>query len=297
MLRQVPKVVNDPEGSYVPKDLPPIVDAHVHIFPTKIFSAVWNWFAEHAWKIRYRLTSAQVFEFLFSRGISRIVALQYAHKPGIAAGLNTYMAQQCREAGSRVTGLATVFPGEEGAVDILEQAFATGLAGIKLHAHVQGLDMDAEDMQPVFDICQKHGRPLVIHAGREPKSPAYGYDPHLICSADRVERVLKNFPRLHICVPHLGFDELITYRNLLEKYDTLWLDTTMVLADYFPLPGRVPLEKYRADRIMYGSDFPNIPYAWDRELRLLTAWNLPRERLERLLSANAAELFKLDQAG
>ena len=297
MLRQVPKVVNDPEGSYVPKDLPPIVDAHVHIFPSKIFSAVWNWFGEHAWQIRYRLTSAQVFEFLFSRGISRIVALQYAHKPGIAAGLNTYMAQKCREAGSRVTGLATVFPGEEGAGDILERAFATGLDGVKLHAHVQGLDMDAEDMQPIFDICQKHGRPLVIHAGREPKSAAYGCDPHLICSADRVERVLKNFPRLHLCVPHLGFDELITYRNLLEKYDTLWLDTTMVLADYFPLPDRVPLENYRADRIMYGSDFPNIPYAWDRELRLLTAWNLPRERLERLLSANAAELFKLDQAG
>ena len=295
MLRQVQAVVDDPEGSSVPADLPPVIDAHVHIFPSKIFSAVWSWFSEHAWRIRYRLTSAQVFDFLLSRGVSRIVALQYAHKPGIAAGLNAYMIRKCRDAGSRVTGLATVFPGEEGAVGILEEAFAAGLAGVKLHAHVQSLDMDAQGMQPVYDVCQKHGRPLVIHAGREPKSPAYTCDPHAICSPGRVERVLKNFPRLHICVPHLGLDEMTAYRRLLESYDTLWLDTTMVLAGYFPLEARVPLEEYREDRIMYGSDFPNIPYAWDRELHRLKEWSLPRERLERLLFDNAALLFDLDE--
>jgi hypothetical protein len=110
-----------------------------------------------------------------------------------------------------------------------------------------------------------------------------------------VERVLANFPRLQLCVPHLGFDEVSAYRNLLERVDNLWLDSTMVLADYFPITSRIDLNQYRADRILYGSDFPNIPYAWDRELRRLSRMDFDQERLERFLFQNAADLFNLDK--
>lgn len=293
MLRQVQSVVYDREGSHIPDGLPPVIDAHVHIFPSRIFSAVWKWFDDHAWHIRYQMTSSQVFDFLLSRGVSRIVALQYAHKPGIAAALNRYMAQKCTEFDSQVTGLATIFPGEEGEKEILQQAFGAGLAGVKLHAHVQCCDMVSEDMQTVYECCQQHAKPLVIHAGREPTSTAYRCDPHQICSADRVEHVLKNFPDLQLCVPHLGFDEMSAHRKLVEKHDNLWLDTTMVLAGYFPIQEEINLSRYRPDRIMYGSDFPNIPYAWDRELKRLANAKLPRDVLEQLLCGNAAELFKL----
>jgi hypothetical protein len=154
--------------------------------------------------------------------------------------------------------------------------------------------MVSEDMHQVYDCCQKHGRPLVIHAGREPKSSAYRCDPHQICSSDRVEQVVRDYPHLQLCVPHLGFDELSAYRKLIETYDNLWLDTTMVLADYFPTNEQVDLNRYRPDRILYGSDFPNIPYAWDRELKRIQQAGLPRGHLERFLSTNAAALFSLD---
>jgi len=294
MLRDVLTTVNDQEGLSVPVGLPPVVDAHVHVFPSSIFSAVWKWFDEHAWRIRYRMSTSGVLDFLLSRGVSRIVALQYAHKPGIAPELNRYMARKCSEFPGRVAGLATVFPGEENAPDILEQAFEAGLSGVKLHAHVQCFDMVSEGMHQVYDCCQEHGRPLVIHAGREPKSPAYRCDPHQICSSDRVEQVVRNYPHLQLCVPHLGFDEMSAYRKLIEKYDNLWLDTTMVLADYFPIREQVDLNRYRPDRILYGSDFPNIPYAWDRELKRVQNAKMPRENLERFLCTNAAELFRLD---
>jgi len=75
--------VNDQEGSKVPAGLPPVVDAHVHVFPGSIFSAIWKWFDENAWSIRYRMASYRVFEFLLSRGIKHIVAFQVAHKPGV----------------------------------------------------------------------------------------------------------------------------------------------------------------------------------------------------------------------
>jgi len=283
--------IDDEEGKRIPEKLPRVLDAHVHIFPGSIFSAIWTWFDENAWPIRYRLSASDVLAYLLSRGVSHVMALQYAHKPGISRMLNQYMVDRCREFPGRVTGMAAVFPGEENAGEILKEAFAHGLMGVKLHAHVQCFDMNAEVMDVIYDVCESAQKPILMHVGREPKSVAYRCDPYEICSARKLENVLRNFPKLKVCVPHLGFDEIGVYRNLIEKYDTLWLDTTMMLADYFPLEDTIELKSYRADRVMYGSDFPNIPYAWDRELKRLRTSGLPREYLEWILEKSAAHFF------
>ena len=284
---------NETEGPMVPEGLPPIVDAHVHVFPHGIFEALWEWFKQNAWPVRYQLGTTQIFDYLLSRGVRHLIALQYAHKPGMAAALNRYMALKCARYPGRVTGLATVFPGEEGAEAILEEAFAAGLGGLKLHAHVQCFDMNSEPMDRLYQLCAAHRKPIVMHVGREPKSPAYLCDPYAICAADKLERILVNFPDLKICVPHLGFDEITAYRALTEKYDHLWLDTTMVLADFFPLPETIDLTCYRLDRIMYGTDFPNIPYAWDRELKYFKKCAVSDEGLEWILGKSAAQFFNL----
>jgi predicted TIM-barrel fold metal-dependent hydrolase len=46
---------------------------------------------------------------------------------------------------------------------------------------------------------------------------------------------------------------------------------------------------------MYGSDFPNIPYAWDRELKWLRNSGLPQEDLEWILVKSAAHFFGFAQ--
>ena len=109
--------IDDLEGLGVPESLPLVIDAHVHLFPDDLFEAIWQWFDRYAWPIRHRLKSAQIVEFLLSRGIHRIVGLHYAHRPGIARALNAYMAQLCSRY-PQVTGTATVFPGEEDAVAV-----------------------------------------------------------------------------------------------------------------------------------------------------------------------------------
>jgi uncharacterized protein len=300
MLAAPLPAVGDPEGERVPEGLPFVVDAHVHLFPDRLFEAVWAWFDRHGWPIRYRLHTPRTLEFLLSRGIGHVVALHYAHKPGIARGLNEYMAQLSASE-PRVTALATVLPGEPDARAILDEAFALGLGGVKLHCHVQCFAPDAPEAHEVYAASAEHGKPLVLHAGREPKSPAYRCDPHELCSAERVERVLRDHPRLKLCVPHLGADELDAYGRLLERYDNLWLDTTMAVAGYLPGgPDPWPLVRLRPERMMYGTDFPNIPYAWDRELRRIVAAGLPEAALEWILGRTAAELFGIarpDAAG
>ena len=281
-------------GKSLPDGIPALIDAHVHVFPTGIFNAVRKWFDTHAWSVRYRMDTKGIFEFLLSRGVQHIVALQYAHKPGMAKLLNEYMAEKCQQFPGRITGLATVFPGEDRAREILQQAFDSGLGGVKLHAHVQCFDMNDHCMTPVYECCLKNEKPILMHVGREPNSPAYACDPYTLCSADKLERVLTDFPGLKICVPHLGFDEIQAYADLIEKYDTLWLDTAMVLADYFPVENRIGLDQYRSDRIMYGSDFPNIPFAWDRELKTLTGMDLDPNALEKITRSNARAFFNID---
>ena len=292
MLNPQLPAINDPEGERAPESLPPIVDAHVHIFPDDLFPSIWEWFDRFAWPIRYKLRAPAVLEFLLSRGIAHIVALHYAHRPGVARRLNEYMSDLCGRS-PHVTGTATVFPGEEEDTDILEEAFQLGLAGVKLHSHVQCFDMNGEAMHRVYEVCAAHDKPLVMHVGREPKSPEYDCDPHVLCSAAKLERVLADHPALKVCVPHLGADEFADYRRLLERYDNLWLDTAMVLTDYLPCKAPPRLSELRADRVMYGTDFPHLPFAWDRELRRLCELDLPEESLERILGENAMEFFSI----
>ena len=291
LARPLP-LVNDPEGDRVPDALPFIVDGHVHLFPDPIFSSVWKWFDKHGWPIRYRLTSEEIIDFLLSRGINHIVALQYAHKPGVSRELNAYMADLCTT-DNRVSALATVFPGEKDAVKILADAFKSGLSGVKLHSHVQCFNMNSEPMQGIYQACTDHSKPLIMHVGREPKSPAYPCDPYELCSSDDLERVLKNFPDLKICVPHMGADEFEAYRKLIEKYDNLWLDTTMTLAEYLPVDYAPNFADMRVDRIIFGTDFPNLPYAWDREIKNLVRLKLPPDTLTKILGQNASEFYSI----
>ena len=282
--------LRDEEGLRLAATLPPVVDAHVHLFPDRVFEALWRWFDGNAWPVRYKLQTPKVLDFLFSRGVSQLVALHYSHKPGMARVLNDYVAALCEQE-PRIIGVATVFPGEPGAVSILRDGFAKGLRGVKLHCHVQTFSPDAPELNELYQACVDAKRPLVMHAGREPVSRGYKVDPYTLCAVERVEHVLKNYPALKLCVPHLGVDEFDGYADLLERYDNLWLDTTMVVADYFPFEVPRRLFDIRPDRVLYGTDFPNIPYAWDRELKHLTALKLPSHDEAALLGANALRLF------
>ena len=288
--------VNDPEGDRVPDSLPSVVDAHVHLFPDHLFSSVWKWFDNFGWPIRYRLTSEEIINFLLSRGVDHIVALHYAHKPGLARELNAYMADICRSH-SQITAMATVYPGEKDAAAILEQAFQDGLGGVKLHSHVQCFEVNSEAMDEIYEVCSARRKPLIMHVGREPKSHAYRCDPYELCRADKLERVLKEYPQLSVCVPHLGADEFDAYQRMLDKYDNLWLDTTMTLAQYLPMDYFPKLAEMRVDRIIFGTDFPNLPYAWDREIKQLVQQNLPQNALAKILGQNALEFYNISCRG
>jgi predicted TIM-barrel fold metal-dependent hydrolase len=298
MARGLPlEALDDPEGLAVP---PPeatggdVIDAHVHLFPDRVFEALWRWFDRHAWRVRYRLHAEGVVEFLRARGVRAVVALLYAHAPGMARELNRFAREIGRAHEGFVFPCGTVLPGEPDAAEIAREALGPlGLRGLKIHCHVQRVAADDPRLDPIYAACRDARRPVVIHAGREPRSPAYGIDTHAICDAGRVQRVLERFPGLVMVVPHLGADEFVEYAALLERHEGLYLDTTMSVAGFFPAAPPPDLVARHASRILYGTDFPNLPYAWDRELRRLVDEPLDAAGRRALFSGNARRVFGL----
>ncbi|KAG0224998.1 hypothetical protein BGW41_004839 [Actinomortierella wolfii] len=281
-----------PEYRVAPNAPCPIIDAHVHIFPQKLMDAVWSFFDNYYWPVRYKqVYQTSRADFLIEQGVRHVVLLVYAHRNGIARGLNEFMAQTVQDMNNRfadldkkagrsprrrvATGLGTVMPGEPGAVDILTDAFTRlNLAGIKMHSHVQCVPANDPSMDEVYATCIQYNKCCLIHAGKEPNSAAYKVDAGKICDASIVEDVLRRYPTLKICVPHLGMNQYEEFCALLDKYPNLYLDTTMTLAAFLKMPRpadhianmfKTLLTKY-SDRILYGTDWPNIPYEWCREL-------------------------------
>jgi len=76
--------------------LPGLFDVHVHFLPPNIQAAVWRHFDEagpkigRPWPIRYRGSHEERVEQLRALGVRRFSALPYAHKPGVAAYLNSW---------------------------------------------------------------------------------------------------------------------------------------------------------------------------------------------------------------
>jgi hypothetical protein len=98
----------------------------------------------------------------------------------------------------------------------------------------------------------------------------------------------------------MGMDEIKEHIALLAEFPNLYLDTTMAITDYFTtLTGIVMIapDELREllntwhHRIMYGSDFPNLPYAWDHELTLLQQLGLTGAAYDDILSHTATAFY------
>jgi predicted TIM-barrel fold metal-dependent hydrolase len=270
----------------------PFIDAHVHLFPDALFEAIWDWFDTNAWPIARRLKAGAVLDALEAAGAAGAVGLCYAHKPGLAEGLNAFMASlAARHPG--LIPIGTVFPGEPDEREVLRRAFAVHrLRGIKIHCHVQPVSPDSETLAATCQAVSDHAGVLVIHAGRAPALPATRAAIAGRCGVERTARMLKRFPSMKTIVPHLGMDEYREYRDLLPQFPNLFLDTAMAIGGYFGgEPAIADLEDI-SDRVLFGTDFPNLPYPHRKELDALLAAGLSVDVRERILWRNTERLFR-----
>lgn len=268
----------------------PTFDVHVHPWPPRLYRAIESWFGTHAWAIEQGMPGEEVAAFLAARGVSRHVAMVYAHKAGLADSLNDWMAAYARTHPEAVA-LGTVHPADDVRAVARRALDELGLRGLKLHTHVMGFPPDDPRLFPAYELLASRRLPLVVHAGTEPASPAYPRPCHEVSGLARLVPVLERFPEMPCVVPHLGAGEYELAAELLARFAALRLDTAMVLARYFPgAPGRDWVLRHHR-RIMYGTDFPILPYDYDRERRCILDLELGRDVEDALFWRNAVELF------
>jgi predicted TIM-barrel fold metal-dependent hydrolase len=97
----------------------------------------------------------------------------------------------------------------------------------------------------------------------------------------------------------MGAFETRAALQLLDRFPGLHLDTTMAMTRAsLPFTGIDPgvvrnadLVRY-ADRILFGSDFPNLPYPYEAERSELWARDLPLEVYRRIFHDNARAFFR-----
>lgn len=289
MAMRVPSSVTPIDDAPAPPERR-YLDVHVHPWPERVYAAMTRWFDEHAWRIHQCVWGDEVDAFLTQRGITRHVALVYAHRAGMAREINRWLAGYARRH-PRAIPMGTVHPDDDVRAVLAEAFDELGLAGLKLHAHVMGIAPDDRRLWPVYeDLCAR-GKPLVFHAGTEPASDAYPRPCEQISGLARLERALGDFPSLRCVVPHLGAGELARASELLERYPGVMLDSAMTLSRYFDDgPGAAWVEA-RAGRIMYGTDFPILPYDYDRERRCILALRLSPAAEDAIFWGNAARFY------
>ena len=113
--------------------------------------------------------------------------------------------------------------------------------------------------------------------------------------------LLARHPRLRLIVAHMGMPEYTDFLDLCERYDEVHLDTTMAFTPFVEETMPFPVDAYPrlrdlGDRILFGSDFPNIPYGYDAALTAVTRLDgFDDDWLRGVLHDNGARLFGLDR--
>ena len=276
--------------------LPGLVDVHTHFMPERVLAKVWSYFdavgplTGTEWPIAYRQREDERLAVLREFGVRAFTAMIYPHKPDMAAWLNAWSAGFA----ARVPDClhtATFFP-EPAAPAYVEQALEHGARVFKSHVQVGDYDPGDPLLDPVWGLLADVGVPTVIHCGSGPA-------PGRFTGPDRIAALLARHPRLRLIVAHMGMPEYEDFLTLAERYEGVHLDTTMAFTDFaekmlpFPAGARPRLAALR-DRVLWGSDFPNIPYGYPHALDVLTRLDQDDDWLRAVCHHNAARLFGLD---
>jgi len=275
--------------------LPGLVDIHTHFMPPNVLAKVWAFFAAGhaldgaAWPIVYQQPEGERLALLRAFGVRRFSALLYPHKPDMAGWLNSWAVDFAARTPDALHS-ATFFP-EAGAGGYVAEAIGAGARLFKAHLQVGAYDPRDPLLDEVWGTLADARVPVVVHCGSGPKPGPYtGPGPF--------GEVLARHPRLTAIIAHLGGPEYGAFLDLADRYPGVYLDTTMAFTDFMeriaPFPAALrPRLVAQADRILLGSDFPNIPYRYPHQLHALARLGLGDDWLRAVCYHNAVRLLGL----
>jgi len=251
--------------------------------------AVFTYFEkQYGWKLPFPVNPDQLLQVLVDQGIDKAFTLAYTHKPGLSRSLNRWLADYCSKHHSLIPfGAVHPLDPDRDKV-ILECLDQYRFPGLKLHCLVQKCRPDDPNLFPIYEAVIERSKGMVIHAGSFPQPVRK----HL--GVSYVANLLKRYPELNLIIPHLGLNDLPAFRELLDQYEGLFLDTAFVFQNRIIT---TPLEDIAAtilaypDRIIYGSDYPLILEPPQNGINRILELGFPPDIYHKLFYDNASRFL------
>ncbi len=226
------------------------IDFHTHVYPDAIAPKaadsirVFYGFGEKAMDG----TVKTLLERGDAAGTHRFVILPVAMRPDRTRHINDFILEQLALE-PRFFGFGTVHAAMDNLMDEVDYIQAKGLRGIKMHPDSQVFPIDDERLFSVYEQIQ--GKlPILFHMGDH----RFDYS-----HPARLRRVLDMFPKLQVIAAHFGGYEIYeeAYNHL--KDTDCFFDVSSSLMFMGDGVAESYVNRYGAERFVYGSDFP----MWD----------------------------------
>lgn len=279
--------------------LPGLIDTHVHFMPKNVMDKVWAYFdsagplTARTWPIRYRWPEPERLDHLRALGVRAFPSLVYAHRVGMAEWLNGWAADFA-STHADVIHTATFFP-EPGVASYVDAALRSGAQLFKVHVQVGGFDPRDPLLDAVWGMVSDAGVPVVAHVGSGPTRGAFtGPGPF--------GGVLERHRELTAVIAHMGMPEWDEFLGFAERYPNVYVDTTMCFVDFHGEGSDVgtllaPRLSALQHKVLFGADFPNIPYEYAHQIEALVRLNFDDAWLRDVCWNNAVRLLGLPSAG
>jgi len=266
-------------------------DVHVHLMPDRLMAAIRGALNDEAgWTFPHPTGREAMEAELREHGVERYCALPYAHESGVAADLNEWVLDRAADS-SMCVPFATVH-GEDDVEAVVRTAFEAGARGLKFQCPVQGVAPDDPRLDPAFELAAAFDRPVLFHAGT---APMFRDSPHV--GVDAFRSFLASYPEVRGCAAHMGAFDTPAFVETLREHDNAFLDTCFAMStvvdrymNYDPADVGNAVFEELSGRVMYGSDYPNIPHPYGAEYERLLGRDLSSLAREALFGG-AAERF------
>lgn len=262
-----------------------IIDAHCHIYPEKI--AVKAAAATGKFYDTISLMDGTV-ETLLSEGekaeFTHFLVQSVATSPQQVSKINHFIAESVKNSGGKMTGFGTMHPASEALEADFNEIMELGLKGVKLHPDIQGFKMDDYRMLKIYELCEAHGLPVLMHCGDS------RYD---FSNPNRIKPILDIYTDLTFIGAHFGgysvWEEAV---KTLANYEKFMVDTSSTLFAVDIDTARRFIDAYGEDRVMFGTDYPmwNLKTELDRFMKI----PLSDEQRKKIFYDNAARLLGLE---
>jgi len=174
---------------------------------------------------------------------------------------NETVAAACEKYPDAFTGIGSVDPHKESAVDEVANIAALGLRGVKFHPSLQAFAPDDPTYWPVFAACQQHGLLALFHTGtsgigaRQPGGQGIRID---YAHPLKLDAVAAAHPRLTVVAAHFGWPWQMDLIAIALHKTNVYIDISGWSPRRIPPEVVHELKGRLSGQFVWGSDFPFI---------------------------------------